>query len=90
MGSSFVAAGLSLWAHSYDKKTCHLYNATTWICAGVWGLTQPAINVPVIKVINGLMPLIGCVTNLIYHSMKLTEIYRKREKDDKKVNTKPK
>lgn len=76
MFGSFYAMVIGGIMFSQTHKPYHFANAITWFCAGLYGMTYPAINVAWIAYINVSLFWIGCVTNVYAHTAKEIELYK--------------
>ena len=75
MVGNFIVMFLMTIIYFKSKKLYHLFYALFHLFCALWGMTVPAINVPMIRDFNGVViPIVGIFFALLANAFKLEEM----------------
>ena len=75
MIANFIVMLLMTWIYVKSKKTYHLFYALFHLSCALWGMTVPALNVPLVRDINSIViPIVGSFFALLANVFKLEEM----------------
>ena len=75
------------WIGKETRKTYHALYVVLHLCCALWGMTVPAINVPVIRDINAvILPIVGGIAAAVGITLRLIEMIRLKHIEELKAN----
>ena len=75
MVTSFISMLIFLALFKKTTRVAHLFSAIMWFSCALWGITVPAVNIPWIGFLNGvILPINAGVFGLIAGLMKLDAV----------------
>lgn len=79
MIASFINMSIIMFIGYRTKKIYHLLYVIMWLCCGLWGMTVPSINIPLIRDLNSIyLPIMAGASGMWGGLLRMAELIKQK------------